>query len=183
MPEVIAYPAADPVAEPDAYRRLLLGFLGDDDPARVQGGTTLRLRDLVERAGPRLRDRPSPTDWSVIECIGHMVDGEVILSARYRWILSEDEPDMVGYDQDRWTAALRHRDADPDELLATFAAMRSANLRLWRASGDRDRRRIGRHRERGPESYELMFRLLAGHDRAHLDQADRALRVVAGLTG
>jgi hypothetical protein len=34
------------------------------------------------------------------------------------------------------------------------------------------------HRERGPESYELTFVLIAGHDRFHLAQAGRALALV-----
>jgi len=34
------------------------------------------------------------------------------------------------------------------------------------------------HRERGPESYDLTFRLAAGHDRVHLAQARRALTAV-----
>ncbi|MGQ0670957.1 MAG: transposase [Actinomycetota bacterium] len=32
-----------------------------------------------------------------------------------------------------------------------------------------------RHAERGPESYELLFRMIAGHDRNHLAQARPAL--------
>jgi hypothetical protein len=59
-----------------------------------------------------------------------------------------------------------------------FEALRTANLALWRRSSPEQRARVGLHRERGPESYELMFRLLGGHDRVHLDQADRALAAV-----
>jgi hypothetical protein len=34
------------------------------------------------------------------------------------------------------------------------------------------------HAERGPESVDLTFRLMAGHDRFHLAQARRALDAV-----
>jgi hypothetical protein len=37
---------------------------------------------------------------------------------------------------------------------------------------------VGIHRERGPESYGLIVQLAAGHDRLHLDQAERALASV-----
>ena len=60
-----------------------------------------------------------------------------VVSARVRWILAEDEPDIVGYDQDRWVDALRHRDDDPDELIALFDALRGANLRLLAANAGR----------------------------------------------
>ena len=168
----------DPVASPEAYRRELLSWLGEDDPAVVQRATVEQLREIVAAAGDRLRIRPEPQEWSVIECIGHLVDSELVAGARMRWILAEDEPDIVGYDQDRWVDGLRHRDDDPGDLIALFEALRNANLRLWAATPPADRKRFGRHRERGPESYELMVQLAAGHDRFHLAQAERALAAV-----
>jgi hypothetical protein len=170
----------DAVTDPNEYRAEILGWLGDDDPATVQAGTTDRMRQIVEAAGRRLRERPRPTEWSVIECVGHLVDSEVVASARIRWVIAEDEPDLVAYDQDRWVDGLHHRDASPDELLALFDALRRANLQLWTANPWTPnpapaRERIGLHRERGPESYEVMFRMMAGHDRLHLAQAQRVL--------
>lgn len=179
-PTVLSTSPIDPVASPDAYRRELLSWLGTDDPAVVQQGTVARLREIVQAAGDRLRVRPEPREWSVIECVGHLVDSELVASARIRWILAEDEPDIVGYDQDRWVDGLRHRDADPQDLIALFEALRDANLRLWAATPPADRDRFGRHRERGPESYELMVQLAAGHDRFHIAQAERALAAVRG---
>jgi DinB superfamily len=165
----------DPVTDPDAYRRLLLALLGDDDPAVVGATTTAHLRSLVAGAGDRLRDRPAPGEWSALECIGHLVDGELVVSGRLRLILAEDEPDIVGYDQDRWVARLHGPDDDPDQLIAQFDALRRANLRLWATVPAAARARVGVHRERGPESFELTWRLLMGHDRFHLAQAERAL--------
>jgi hypothetical protein len=43
--------SADPVATPDAYRREILGWLGDDDPAAVAAGPVDRLRGIVAAAG------------------------------------------------------------------------------------------------------------------------------------
>ena len=169
-----------PVSAPEAYRELLLGLLGEDDPAVVQDGTAARLRALVQEAGDRLRDRPEPGEWSVIECIGHLVDGEIVVSGRIRWILAEDEPDIVGYDQDLWVNALDHRDDDPDELIRLFGALRSSNLRLWARMPPASHERFGVHRERGPESYGLITRLTAGHDRFHIAQAERAIATLRG---
>jgi hypothetical protein len=169
---------ADPVSEPEAYRRMLLAALGDDDPAAVQSSTLNEARALVDAAGDLLRERPEPGEWSVLECIGHLVDSEIVLAARSRWILAEERPDIVGYDQALWVSELRHNDDDPSVLLDTFSALRRANLELWAQRALEDRDRVGLHRERGPESYVLIFRLGAGHDRIHLDQARRALDAV-----
>lgn len=171
----------DPVNTPEAYRQSLLAALGSDDPALVQAATPGLLRALVAEAGDALSVPPEPGEWSVAGCLAHLVDGELIISARSRWILAEDEPDIVGYDQALWVSRLDQERESPELLLAVFEALRRWNLELWARTPVEDRSRIGLHRERGPESYELTFRLAAGHDRVHLDQARRSLEAARGI--
>jgi hypothetical protein len=168
----------DPVADAAAYQASLLAALGEDDPAEVQAGTVAAIRALIAEAGSDLRTRPVPGEWSVLECLGHLTDGELVVSGRYRWIIAEDTPEIVGYDQALWVGQLRHRDDDPDELVAQFDVLRRTNLALWARFGATHGYRVGMHSERGPESYDLTFRLAAGHDRVHLDQARRAIETV-----
>ena len=165
----------DPVAEAAEYQRFLLSLLGDRDPFQVQAGTVEALREIFAEAGDRIRERPSPEDWSVLEIAGHILDAEVACTGRYRWIIAHDEPPLPGYDQDRWVERLRHNEDDPEELLSFFEALRVANLALWERTSEAERARVGMHMERGPESLELMFRLYAGHDINHLGQARRVL--------
>jgi hypothetical protein len=165
----------DPVAEAAKYQRFLLEKLGDDDPAVVQAETPAALRRLFDEAGERVRERPSPSEWSVLEAAGHLLDAELVCAARYRWILSHDEPALMGYDQDLWVERLAHNEDDPDDLLAFFEALRTANPDLWSGSSAKQRARVGLHEERGPESFELLFRLMGGHDRNRLAQVRNAL--------
>jgi len=158
-----------------AYQQTLLAALGDDDPAVAQASQAAILRALVAEAGNDLRTRPEPAEWSVVELLGHIADAELNSSVRYRSILSENEPDLVPYDQDLWANRLHSTSESADDLLATFDVLRAANLRLWAATPAVDRARVGNHLERGPESYELTFRLLAGHDRVHVAQARAGL--------
>ena len=168
----------DPVAEAGAYQRMLLHLLGADDPAAVQEATPGALQSVLREAGSDLQRKPAPTEWSALELLGHFVDAEIVMSARFRWTVSEDQPPLLGYDQDLWVARLRHNDDAPDELLALFSALRAANLGVWRRSSADVRARVAMHAERGPESYEMMFRMLAGHDRFHLNQMRQTLRQV-----
>ena len=170
----------DPIEDPSGYQNLLLSLLGDDDAAAVQARTPPALRQLAAEAGPYLALRPEAKEWSALECVAHIVDAEVVMSGRYRWVLAHDEPPLLGYDQDLWVDRLHAGDGDLDGLIDLFDALRLANVTLWRRTPTDRRQRVGIHAERGPESYDLAFRMIAGHDRFHLAQAQRALEAVAG---
>jgi hypothetical protein len=165
----------DPIQSPLEYQQHLLALLGTDDPAEVQAATAKTLRDLAVEAGPHLRTAPEAGEWSVFGCIAHIADAEIVMSARYRWILAHDQPPLIGYDQDLWVDRTHNDSESLDVLLSYFEPLRAANVRLWLRSGPEERRRVGLHSERGPESYDLCFRMIAGHDRFHLSQARRAL--------
>lgn len=171
-------PTPDPVAEAAEYQRYLTGLVGDDDPAEVQAGSAEAWREVIRSAGARVAERPEPDEWSVLECLGHVTDSELVVASRYRWIVAQDEPPLVGYDQDLWVDRLHQEPEDPHDLLRLFEALRRANLELWARATPEEKARVGLHEERGPESLDLSFRLVAGHDRFHLDQARRGLAAI-----
>jgi DinB superfamily len=174
--------AGDPAVAPGwaAYRAELLGLVGGDDPADVQASTPDAVRERIAEASAAgvLRTAPADGEWSVLGLLGHLLDGEIYASARYRWILSEERPALEGYDQDRVANVSRHAEADPEVLFAAWEALRRANLALWAGASADERAREGVHRERGPSSFEILFVEVAGHDRFHLAQMDRTLRTV-----
>jgi hypothetical protein len=180
---VVTVGTPDPVADPQGYQRALLSFLGGDDPAAAQAQTPARLRGIVGEAGDDLRTRPGPGEWSALEAMAHIVQAEMVYSARYRWIVAHDGPPLIGYDQDLWVDRLHANEDDPDVLLGVFDALRRSNLDLWGRSTPEERARVGMHDERGPESYDLSFRLIAGHDRLHAEQAERALEGARSTSG
>lgn len=168
----------DPVTEGIAYREMLIGLVDGADPVEVQTATIDLARTLSDEAGAALRVRPEPAEWSVFECLAHIVDAEIVMTARYRWVLAHDRPELAGYDQDLWIDRLQPSRQEPGQMLALFEALRRANVDLWQRTPVNERARAGLHAERGPETYAEMFTLIAGHDRFHLDQARRALAAV-----
>jgi hypothetical protein len=170
----------DPIHEPQAYQRHLLRSLGDDDPAAVQAETPGAFRALVADAGHDVYTRPLEGEWSVFGCLAHVADAELVMSTRYRFILAHEEPPLIGYDQDLWVDTLHPDREGAEALLALFEPLREANLALWAACTEAHRARVGIHAERGPESLDLSFRMIAGHDRFHLAQAREALAAVRG---
>ncbi len=165
----------DPVSQPEAYRASLLAALGDDDLATALASGPAMLRQLIAEAGDLLRVRPAPTEWSVLECVGHIVDAELVMATRIRWIVSQDRPEIIGYDQDLWVDGLDHNEDDPAVQLELFDGLRRSNLDLWTRIPASAHDRVGIHRERGPESFLMTTQLAAGHVRIHAAQARRTL--------
>jgi hypothetical protein len=167
------------VSAPQAYREKMFNLVGDRDPVDVLAQTECTLADIVgKHSATVLRTRPFEGKWTPNEVIGHLTDSEWVYGYRLRLILSEDDPTILGTNQDLWVAALRHNEREPSELVEIFRTMRQFNLAVWRRTSPADLHRSGQHNERGPESLGVMLRLLAGHDLSHLDQITRYIQAV-----
>ena len=68
-----------------------------------------RLRAALRRV-PRaaLHWRPAPGEWSAHEVIHHCADSESNAHLRLRYLLAEQDPLIVGYDQAEWARALEY---------------------------------------------------------------------------
>lgn len=171
--------AAASISASQAYREKMFNLLANRDPLEVLGQTASTLADIVgQHSATVLRSRPFEGKWTPNEIIGHLTDSEWVYGYRLRLILSENDPAILGTQQDLWVAALRHNEREPSELVEIFRTMRLFNLALWKRTSPEDLKRTGRHNERGPESLGVMLRLLAGHDLSHLDQITRYIQSV-----
>jgi len=166
-----------------AYQDQLLALVGDQDPAEVLRGIPSVLRAILADAADVADRKPAPAEFSLVELIGHMVDAQVVVYTRLRWILADDKPPIPGYDQDDWVRLARYADADPAQLVDLLEGLERANIHLWVNTPEEQRARVGIHSERGPESFGLMFAMLAGHELLHLDQARRTVDAVRGGVG
>lgn len=167
------------VSDPQAYREKLLKLLGDRNPFEVLAQTVFALTEIVRtHSATALRTRPFEGKWTPNEIVGHLVDSEWVYGYRLRLILCEDNPTILGMDQELWVAGQRHNERESSALAEMFRAMRQGNLALWTRMSPAELQRTGQHNERGPESLEMMLRMLAGHDLSHLDQLTRYLQAV-----
>ena len=178
-----ANPASGAAAAAASYVRALLDLLGDRDPLQVAAELhPWLLRRTAGLDDATLRRPEGPGKWSAIEVIQHLADSEVVMAWRTRHILCEDRPVIQGYDQDAWARTLRYAAMPLDLALAQLGALRATNLRLWHSLTPADLARVGLHSERGPESLDLLLRLMGAHDLVHRRQIDRVL-AAAGAPG
>src|SRR5215470_10960168 len=167
------------LSAPEAYREKLFNMMAGRDPIEVMGQTASTLASIVARhPAAVLRARPFDGKWTPNEIIGHLTDSEWVYGYRLRLILSEDDPAILGTEQDRWVSSLKHNEGEPSELVEVFRTLRGFNLTVWRRSSPDDLNRSGRHSERGSESLGVMLRMVAGHDLSHLDQIKRYIQAV-----
>ncbi|HEX2039569.1 MAG TPA: DinB family protein, partial [Acidimicrobiales bacterium] len=134
------------------------------------------LVSLVASAEPSaLRREPEPDEWSAATVVCHLADAELVYGVRLRLIVAEERPVLTPYDEQAWADRFGDLDEDPKDTLARFRTLRDANLRLLDALVDGEWDRTGVHQQRGLLSVSGTVKLMAEHDRTHLDQIRRAL--------
>lgn len=173
---VYSNPASGAAEDAAAYIKAVLELLGDREPLEVLATTVSWCRGFVDALAPEQLAVPETEGkWSVAGVLQHLADSELVWGYRLRKVLAEDRPELTGFDQDLWAERLGYDDADPEEALSMFAALRSANLGLLSGASPTDLDRVGRHDERGEESVRHMMRLYAGHDLVHRRQIERII--------
>ena len=167
-------------ADAPSYTRALMDLLGERDPLEVLSAQTPELARLTSGLTEEELRRPEASGkWSVLQVLDHLTDAEAVTGTRLRYVVAEDGPTIIGYDQDLWAARLRYGFSDLATLLSELSALRGRTLRLLGDLSPTELERIGNHSERGPETVRHMMNLMAAHDLVHLRQIAR-IRGVLG---
>jgi hypothetical protein len=114
-------------------------------------------------------------EWSAADVVTHMADAEMVYSVRVRMMLTDENPTLVGYDQDAWAERLTMCDTDVASALERFRLLRDANLRLYESLEPEEWSRMGTHEEQGLVTIKSIVETLISHDRNHLDQIRKLL--------
>ena len=78
----------------------------------------------------QLSAHPLPGKWSAREIVQHLADSEMNSAIRLRKLLTEDRPQIQGYDQESYAARLRYNERDIAPALdAGAAGVPSSNFR------------------------------------------------------
>jgi DinB superfamily len=158
------------------YVDRILGYTQGQKPLKVQAATASTLARLVKGvSASKLRKRPAPEQWSVIEILAHLADSEVVCGWRLRAIVGAPGTPIEAYDQNAWAAAGHYATRDPNQCIEQFRAMRKANLSLLNSLTPEQWSHCGMHAERGKETVEQIVSLIAGHDLNHVQQIERIL--------
>lgn len=127
------------------------------------------LRAAVKGLSSEQLDTPyRPEGWTVRQVVHHVPDSHMNAYVRYKLALTEEEPTIKPYAEDRW-AKLADTQATPVETsLALLESLHDRWVRLLRSLTAEDWRRSFRHPELGLVSLEKNLALYAWHGRHHV---------------
>jgi hypothetical protein len=159
------------------YTQRLLSYSGNKDPLRLQQAAPAKLASLIKgKTRKQLTRRPAPDKWSAAEIMAHLADAEVAIAWRIRQVLASNAVPIQAYDQDLWASTFAYARRDPRQSLASFRALREANLTLLKSVPRKLWENYGIHQERGNESVAHIVRMVAGHDINHLRQIENIFK-------
>ena len=136
--------------------------------------TPVVLRALVDGVDDaRLRRRPAPREWAIIEVVGNLADTEERALGRVRRMLAEDSPFLEPFDQEALAEQRHYLGLDLEEELARLEELRRQHLAELEALDGSGWARTGRHGEHGELSVELYETHVAAEEVDHLAQIAR----------
>lgn len=138
--------------------------------------TPVVLRALVAEVDEaRLRRRPAPGEWAIIEVVVHLADTEERALGRVRRMLAEEDPELEPFDQEALAEARRYLELDLNQGLGRLEQLRREHIAVLEALDASGWQRTGRHGEHGELSVELYETHVAAEEVDHLAQIARLL--------
>lgn len=113
---------------------------------------------------------PAPGKWTVRQILAHLADAEMVGADRLRRVIAEDNPTLIGYDQNAWAIGLDYDHRGPAQSLELFRMARASNYELLRRLPERAFDRTGNHSEVGTVSLRRLLEIYADHAENHARQ-------------
>lgn len=131
--------------------------------------TPEQLRSAIQGLSDQQLDTPyRPSGWTVRQVVHHVPDSHLNSYVRFRWALTEDEPAIKTYHEDRWAELPDARTAPVEVSLRLLECLHARWVGLLRSLTDQDWKRTFRHPDLGLISLEKNAALYAWHGRHHV---------------
>ncbi|WP_165227362.1 DinB family protein [Aquisphaera insulae] len=139
----------------------------DQIEAFLSGPVQVR-RLVADMSRDQIEARPVPGRWSTLEVVCHLTDSDQAWCHRMKRVIAEHLPLLIGYDETRFTAAMRYHDRKLEPELALMEAMRRQMGDILRSLPEEAWSRAGVHNERGLVTLEEMVGLETEHVAHHV---------------
>jgi hypothetical protein len=127
------------------------------------------LRAAIQGLSPQQIETPyRDGGWTVRQVVHHVPESHMNAYIRFKLALTEDEPTIKPYMEDRWAETPDVRSTPPEVSLALLDSLHIRWVRLLRSLKREDWKRSFRHPELGTVSLEKNLALYAWHGRHHV---------------
>jgi len=132
-------------------------------------GTPAELRSAVQGLSPEQLDTPyRPGGWTVRQVVHHLPDSHLNSYTRFKLALTEDEPTIKPYHEDRWAELEDSLNAPIEMSLMLLEALHRRWVLLLRSLSPPEFARTFKHPELGVVSLDKNISLYAWHGRHHV---------------
>ena len=131
--------------------------------------TPAKMRNAVEGLSAQQLDTPyRPGGWTVRQVVHHVPDSHMNSYVRFKLALTEMEPTIKPYHEDRWAELEEARSAPIEISLSLLDSLHKRWVLALRAIKAEEWKRTFRHPELGLMSLEKNLALYAWHGRHHV---------------
>ncbi len=128
-----------------------------------------RMKAVITGLSDERLDTPyRPGGWTVRQVVHHVPDSHLNSYVRFRWALTEDDPLIKSYHEDRWAELPDARTAPVEASLVLLESLHHRWTTLLRSLTGEEWKRTFRHPELGPVSLEQNAALYAWHGQHHV---------------
>lgn len=115
--------------------------------------------------------------WTLKEMLGHIIDCERIFAFRITCFARNEKQPLPGFDENEYVANARFNQRNYEDLIEEFAALRKANLYLFRNLNDEELHRSGLASGREINVKSILF-VIGGHIMHHVEILKERYHVV-----
>lgn len=131
--------------------------------------TPANLRSAVKGLSPAQLDTPyRDGGWTVRQVVHHVPDSHLNSYVRFKLALTEDDPTIKPYAEDRWAELADSKSTPIEVSLTLLDSLHDRWVRLLRSLNADDWKRTFRHPELGAMTLEKNLALYAWHGRHHV---------------
>jgi uncharacterized damage-inducible protein DinB len=128
-----------------------------------------RLREAIRGLSPEQLDTPyREGGWTVRQVVHHVPDSHMNAYIRFKLALTEDEPTIKPYMEDRWAKLADTTNTPPEVSLSLMDSLHDRWVRLLRSIEPNDWKRTFQHPELGLMPLEKNLVLYSWHGRHHV---------------
>lgn len=157
---------------PEEYNAYYAGYVQRSSGGEIVETLTRQIDEIQQALGTLTEAqalfRPAPSEWSIKEVLGHIIDTERIFFYRALCVSRGEIQALPGFDQDQYVQGTSFDAYSLQELIQEFTLTRQSNLITIRHISAEASLRMGTV-SGNPASARALIHIMAGHVYHHLE--------------